>query len=177
MIVPFLHIPVFLDKTKDSEHPGFPAPKPLSLQPGLNSSRGVIPHPVPSLVPSHLGKHHAATTGAQGALAASMITQRSGESAWFSRQRGQGPEREGLMDLGLRSPGKATELRRDNHRWRWIWFTQYSRLCKCRWTTFPWQMAVQDMTWFSVCCSGFHLGFQETQSCGSILSPWNTLNL
>lgn len=105
------------DKAKDSEHPaGFPAPKPLSLQPGLNSSRGVIPHPVPSLVPSHLGKHHAAASGGtQAALAASMMTQRSSESAWFSRQRPQ--ERDSLMELSLRSPAKGTDvLRRDTHR-------------------------------------------------------------
>lgn len=105
------------DKAKDSEHPaGFPAPKPLSLQPSLNPSRGVIPHPVPSLVPSHLGKHPAAASGGtQAALAASMMTQRGSEGAWFSRQRPQ--ERDSLMELSLRSPAKGMDvLRRDNHR-------------------------------------------------------------
>ncbi|XP_068579433.1 genetic suppressor element 1-like isoform X1 [Cebidichthys violaceus] len=105
-----------LDKTKDSEHSGFPAPKPLSLQPGLHPSRGSIPHPVPSLVPSHLGKHHAAAGGIHGALAAAMMTQRASEAAWLTRQRGQGQEREGPLEMGLRSPGKGVELRRDSHR-------------------------------------------------------------
>ncbi|KAK5928181.1 hypothetical protein CgunFtcFv8_013264 [Champsocephalus gunnari] len=105
-----------LDKNKDSEHPGFPAPKHLSLQPGLHSSRGSIPHPVPSLVPSHLGKHHAGSGGIHGALAAAMMTQRASEAVWLSRQRGQGQEREGPLEQGLRSPGKGVELRRDSHR-------------------------------------------------------------
>ncbi|XP_029289196.1 genetic suppressor element 1-like [Cottoperca gobio] len=105
-----------LDKIKDSEHPGFPAPKHLSLQSGLHSSRGSIPHPVPSLVPSHLGKHHAAAGGIHGALAAAMMTQRASEAAWLTRQRGQGQEREGPLEMGLRSPGKGVELRRENHR-------------------------------------------------------------
>ncbi|XP_044049648.1 genetic suppressor element 1-like isoform X2 [Siniperca chuatsi] len=109
-----------LDKTKDSEHLGFPAPKPLSLQPGLHSSRGSIPHPVPSLVPSHLGKHHAAAAaaagGIHGALAAAMMTQRASEAPWLTRQRGQGQEREGPLEMGLRSPGKGVEPRRDSHR-------------------------------------------------------------
>ncbi|XP_068459491.1 genetic suppressor element 1-like isoform X1 [Clinocottus analis] len=105
-----------LDKTKDSEHTGFPAPKPLSLQPGLHPSRGSIPHPVPSLVPSHMGKHHAAAGGIHGALAAAMMTQRASEAAWLTRQRGQGQEREGPLEMGLRSPGKGVELRRDSHR-------------------------------------------------------------
>ncbi|XP_020512798.2 genetic suppressor element 1 isoform X1 [Labrus bergylta] len=104
-----------LDKTKDSEHPGFPAHKSLSLQPGLHSSRGSVPHPVPSLVPSHLGKHHASASGGiHGALAAAMMTQRSNEAAWLTRQRGQ--EREGPLEMGLRSPGKGAEPRRDTHR-------------------------------------------------------------
>uniref|UniRef100_UPI0037E7F2D3 genetic suppressor element 1-like isoform X1 n=2 Tax=Semicossyphus pulcher TaxID=241346 RepID=UPI0037E7F2D3 len=104
-----------LDKSKDSEHPGFPAPKPLSLQPGLHSSRGSIPHPVPSLVPSHLGKHHAAAAGGiHGALAAAMMTQRASEAAWLTRQRGQ--ERDGPLEMGLRSPGRGAEPRRDTHR-------------------------------------------------------------
>ncbi|XP_026167537.1 genetic suppressor element 1-like isoform X2 [Mastacembelus armatus] len=108
-----------LDKPKDSEHPGFPAPKPLPLQPGLHSSRGSIPHLVPSLVPSHLGKHHAAAaaaSGMQGALAAAMMTQRTNEEVWLTRQRGQGQEREGSLELGLRSPGKGVEPRRDSYR-------------------------------------------------------------
>ncbi|XP_022057531.1 genetic suppressor element 1-like isoform X1 [Acanthochromis polyacanthus] len=105
-----------LDKTKDSEHPAFPAPKPLPLQPGLHSSRGSVPHPVPSLLPSHLGKHHAAASGGlHGALAAAMMTQRASEEVWLSRQRGQGPEREGPLELGLRSSGKGAEPRRDVH--------------------------------------------------------------
>ena len=108
------------DKSKDSEHPGFPAPKHLPLQPGLHSSRGSIPHPVPSLVPSHLGKHHAAAGGIHGALAAAMMTHRASEAAWLTRQRGQGQEREGPLEMGLRSPGKGAELRRDSHRWKWL---------------------------------------------------------
>lgn len=108
---------VFPDKPKESEHPAFPAPKPLPLQPGLHSSRVSIPHPVPSLVPSHLGKHQAAAPGGiHGALAAAMMTQRASEEGWLTRQRGQGQEREGPMELGLRSPGKGVELRRDSHR-------------------------------------------------------------
>ncbi|KAF3688936.1 Genetic suppressor element 1 [Channa argus] len=105
-----------LDKPKDSDLPGFPVPKPMPLQPGLHSSRGSIPHPVPSLVPSHLGKHHAAAGGIHGALAATMMPQRTNEEAWLTRQRGQGQEREGPLELGLRSPGKAAETRRDSHR-------------------------------------------------------------
>uniref|UniRef100_A0A3Q3IQI0 Genetic suppressor element-like domain-containing protein n=1 Tax=Monopterus albus TaxID=43700 RepID=A0A3Q3IQI0_MONAL len=103
------------------EHPGFPAPKPLLLQPGLHSSRASIPHPVPSLVPSHLGKHHAAAAaatagGIHGALAATIMTQRTGDEAWLTRQRGQGQDREGPLELGLSSPGKGMEPRRDSHR-------------------------------------------------------------
>lgn len=116
-MVVFFSLWLLPDKAKDSEHPaGFPAPKPLCLQPGLSCSRGVIPQPVPSLVPSHLGKHPAAASGGtQAALAASMMTQRGSESAWFSRQRPQ--ERDSLMELSLRSPAKGTDvLRRDNHR-------------------------------------------------------------
>ncbi|KAM3609683.1 uncharacterized protein V6R79_018466 [Siganus canaliculatus] len=104
------------DKTKESDLPGFPAPKPLSLQHSLHSSRGSIPHPVPSLVPSHLGKHHAAPGGIHGALTAAMMNQRASEAAWLTRQRGQGPDRDVPLELGLRSPGKGVELRRDNHR-------------------------------------------------------------
>ncbi|XP_074533862.1 genetic suppressor element 1-like isoform X2 [Halichoeres trimaculatus] len=104
-----------LDKTKDSEHLGFTTPKPLSLQPNLHSSRGSIPHPVPSLVPSHLGKHHTAVAGGiHEALAAAMMTQRASESVWMARQRGQ--ERESPLEVGLRSPGKGVDQRRDTHR-------------------------------------------------------------
>ncbi|XP_041652245.1 genetic suppressor element 1-like isoform X2 [Cheilinus undulatus] len=104
-----------LDKSKESERSGFPAPKPLSLQPGLHSSRGSIPHPVPNLVPSHLGKHEPAAAGAiHGALTAAMMTQRANEAAWLTRQRGL--EREGPFEMGLRSPGKGVEPRRDAHR-------------------------------------------------------------
>ena len=79
---------------------------------------------MPSLVPSHLGKHHAAAAaaaaasagGIHGALAAAMMTQRASEAAWLTRQRGQGQEREGPLEMGLRSPGKGLELRRDGHR-------------------------------------------------------------
>ncbi|XP_040024643.1 genetic suppressor element 1-like isoform X1 [Gasterosteus aculeatus] len=106
-----------LDKTKDSEHPCFPAHIPMSLQPGLHPSRGSIPHPVPNLVPSHLGKHHAAAAGGiHGALAAAMMTQRASEAAWLTRQRGQGNERDAPLEMGLRSPGKGMELKRDSHR-------------------------------------------------------------
>lgn len=112
-----MYTSVSSDKPKDSEHLGFPAPKPLPLQTGLHPSRASIPHPVPSLVPSHLGKHHAAATGGiHGALAAAMMTQRAGEEAWLTRQRGQGQEREGPLELGVRSPGKGVDLRRDFHK-------------------------------------------------------------
>lgn len=105
------------DKIKDSDHPGFPAPKPLSLQPGLTSTRGTIPQPVPSLVPSHPGKHHlVAPGGIHGAVASAAVSQRTGESSWLMWQRGQGQEREGPLELGLRSPGKVGELKRDSHR-------------------------------------------------------------
>lgn len=108
------------DKNKEPEHPGFPAPKPLSLQHGINSTRGTIPQLVPNLVPSHPGKHHAAAAGGIHSTAASAaMSQRTGESSWLMWQRGQGKEREGPLELGLRSPGKAVELRRDGHRWRW----------------------------------------------------------
>ncbi|XP_034442949.1 genetic suppressor element 1-like isoform X2 [Hippoglossus hippoglossus] len=107
-----------LDKLKDSEHPSFQAQKPL--QTGLHSSRGSIPHPVPNLMPSHLGKHHAAAAaaagGLHGALAAAMTSHRANEEAWLSRQRVQGQERGGPMELGLRSPGKGLDSRRDIHR-------------------------------------------------------------
>ncbi|KAM9377961.1 genetic suppressor element 1-like [Pholidichthys leucotaenia] len=111
-----------LDKSKDSEHSGFSAPKPVPLQPGLHSSRGSVPHPVPSLLPSHLGKHHAAAAaatgsgGIHGALAAAMVTQRASEDVWLTRQRGHGQERERPLELGLRSPGKGVDPRRDTHR-------------------------------------------------------------
>ncbi|XP_028304868.1 genetic suppressor element 1-like isoform X2 [Gouania willdenowi] len=104
-----------LDKLKDSELPGFPALKPL--QSGLHSSRGSVPHPVPSLLPSHLGKHHpAASLGIHGALTAAMMTQRASEEAWLTRQRGLAQERDGPQDLGLKSPGRGAEMRREGHR-------------------------------------------------------------
>lgn len=108
------------DKSKDSEHPGFPVPKPLSLQHGLSSTRGAITQPVPSLVPSHPGKHHAAAAAAAGGIhsttASGAMSQRTGESPWLMWPQGQGQEREGPLELGLRSPGKVAELRRDGHR-------------------------------------------------------------
>lgn len=109
-------VPFFADKAKDSELPGFQAPKPLSLQPGLHSFRGSVPHPLPSLVPSHLGKHHAAAGGIHGALAATIMPQRTNEESWLVRQRRQEHERDSPLELGLRSPGKAVESRRDCHR-------------------------------------------------------------
>uniref|UniRef100_H3C8Z7 Gse1 coiled-coil protein n=1 Tax=Tetraodon nigroviridis TaxID=99883 RepID=H3C8Z7_TETNG len=97
------------DKSKDSEHPGFPAPKPLSLPHGLSSSRGTVPQLVPSLVSSHpAGALH-------GPAAPAAMSQRAGEASWLMWQRGQGQEREGPSELGLRSPGKVVELRRDGH--------------------------------------------------------------
>ncbi|KAM3836127.1 genetic suppressor element 1-like, partial [Diretmus argenteus] len=105
-----------MDKLKEPDHPGLPVPKPLSLPPGLHPSMNSIPHPVPSLVPSHMGKHHAAAGGIHGALAAAMMTQRANEEGWLARQRRQGQEREGPLELGLRSPGKGAESRRDGHR-------------------------------------------------------------
>lgn len=73
---------------------------------------------MPSLVPSHLGKHHAAATAGSihGALAATMMAQRTNEEAWVTRQRDQGQEKEGPQELGLRSPGKGMERRIDSHR-------------------------------------------------------------
>ncbi|XP_034032590.1 genetic suppressor element 1-like isoform X2 [Thalassophryne amazonica] len=103
------------DKPKEPEHLGFQAPKPLPLQPGLHPPRSSIPHPVPSLVPAHLGKHHPSSVGGiPGALATAMMTQRVSEEAWLIRQRGQGQERESPLELGLRSPGKVVESRRDS---------------------------------------------------------------
>jgi len=68
-------------------------------------------------LPSHLGKHRAAASGGiHGALAAAMMTQRASEEAWLTQKRAQRQEREGSLELGLRSPGKGVELRRDNHR-------------------------------------------------------------
>ncbi|XP_029009690.1 genetic suppressor element 1-like isoform X2 [Betta splendens] len=116
-----------LDKAKDSELPGFQAPKPLPLQPGLHSFRGSVPHPVPSLVPSHLGKHHASAGGIHGALAATVMPQRSSEEAWLARQRGQGQGRESPLELGLRSPGKGGESRRDSHRTNPVHHTSSSK--------------------------------------------------
>ncbi|KAM4573187.1 genetic suppressor element 1-like isoform 1-T1 [Odontesthes bonariensis] len=105
------------DKTKDSDQQSFPAPKPLPHKPGLHSSRAPVPHPVPSLLPSHLGKHRAAASGGiHGALAAAMMTQRASEEAWLTHKLAQRQEREGSLELGVRSPGKGVELRRDNHR-------------------------------------------------------------
>ncbi|CAF88603.1 unnamed protein product, partial [Tetraodon nigroviridis] len=43
------------------------------------------------------------------------MSQRAGEASWLMWQRGQGQEREGPSELGLRSPGKVVELRRDGH--------------------------------------------------------------
>lgn len=109
---------VFPDKHKDSELAGFQPRKPLPLQPGLHSSRGSVPHPVPSLVPSHLGKHNAAASAGSihGALAATMMAQRTNEDVWLTRQRDQGQETDGPQEPGLRSPGKGMEPRRDSHR-------------------------------------------------------------
>ncbi|XP_056137820.1 genetic suppressor element 1-like isoform X2 [Lampris incognitus] len=105
------------DKPKESDHPGLPAPKPLSLQPCLHPSMGSVPHTLPSLVPSHLGKHHVpATSGIHAAPAAAMMAQRAGEDVWVARQRRQALERDGSLELGLRSPGKGVEPRRDGHR-------------------------------------------------------------
>ncbi|KAM6937695.1 genetic suppressor element 1-like [Xenentodon cancila] len=106
-----------LDKTKDSDHLGFPALKPLPLQPGLHISRPSVPHPVPSLLPSHLGKHRAtASGGIHGALVAAMMTQRASDEAWLTQQRAQGQDREGPLEGGLRSPGKGVEPRKESHR-------------------------------------------------------------
>ncbi|XP_061896970.1 genetic suppressor element 1-like isoform X2 [Entelurus aequoreus] len=93
------------DQPKEAEPQGFPAHKPLPLN--FHSSRGSVPHPLPSLVPSHLGKHHAPPGGGiHGALASAMMSQRANEEAWLARQRGH--EREG--------PTEAKEPRRDGHR-------------------------------------------------------------
>nr|XP_057931805.1 genetic suppressor element 1-like isoform X2 [Doryrhamphus excisus] len=102
-----------LDKPKESEPQGFPAHKPFPLN--LHSSRGSVPPPVPSLVPSHLGKHHTAPGGGiHGALASAMMTQRANEEAWLTRQRGH--DREG--------PTEGKEPRKDSHR------TAHHHVCK-----------------------------------------------
>ncbi|XP_055078425.1 genetic suppressor element 1-like isoform X1 [Periophthalmus magnuspinnatus] len=106
------------DKAKESEHLGFTAPKPLLLQSSLHSSRGAVPHPVPSLVPSHMGKHHSA-------LAAAMMTQRMNEEVWLSRQRGQ--DRERPLELDLRSPGKGLEPWRENQRPNTVHLNSHSK--------------------------------------------------
>ncbi|XP_054589123.2 genetic suppressor element 1 isoform X1 [Nothobranchius furzeri] len=106
-----------LEKSKDSDHPGFPAAKPVHLQPGLHTSRTSVPHPVTSLLPSHLGKHRAAASaGIHGALAAAMMTQRTSDEVWLARHRAHAQEREGPLEVGLRSPGKGLEPRRESHR-------------------------------------------------------------
>uniref|UniRef100_A0A087YHQ3 Gse1 coiled-coil protein n=1 Tax=Poecilia formosa TaxID=48698 RepID=A0A087YHQ3_POEFO len=105
------------DKTKDPDQLNFPGTKAVPLQPGLSSSRASVPLPVPSLLPAHLGKHRAvASGGIHEALAAAMMTQRASEEVWLARQRAQGQEREGPLEVGLRSPGKGAETRRDSHR-------------------------------------------------------------
>ncbi|KAJ3596224.1 hypothetical protein NHX12_002633 [Muraenolepis orangiensis] len=106
------------DKMKEQDHSSLPTQKPLSHQHGLQSSLGSIPYPVPSLVPSHMGKHQAATAaGLHGQLAAAMMSHRAGEEGWLSRQRRQERhEREGPPELCLRLPGKGAEPRRDTHR-------------------------------------------------------------
>ncbi|TMS04993.1 Genetic suppressor element 1 [Larimichthys crocea] len=76
------------------------------------AERGTIPHPVPSLVPSHMGKHHAAAGGIHGALAAAMMTQRASEAAWLTRQRGQGQEREENSTLLHHQVGRLQGLTR-----------------------------------------------------------------
>ncbi|XP_056455526.1 genetic suppressor element 1-like [Gadus chalcogrammus] len=106
------------DIVKEQDHPSLPTQKPLSHQHGLQSSLGSVPYPVPSLVPSHMGKHQAApAAGLHGQLAAAMMSHRAGEEGWMSRQRRQErPEREGPSELCLRLPGKGAEPRRDMHR-------------------------------------------------------------
>ena len=105
---------------KEQDLPSLPTQKPLSHPPpGLQASLGSVPYPVPSLVPSHLGKHQgAAATGLHGQLAAAMMSHRAGEEGWLSRQRRQDrQEREGLSEPPcLRLPGKGAEPRRDTHR-------------------------------------------------------------
>ncbi|KAM4553283.1 genetic suppressor element 1-like isoform 1-T1 [Fundulus diaphanus] len=109
--------PTRLDKTKEPDQLSFPAPKPVALQPGHSSSRASVPLPVPSLLPAHLGKHRAAASGGiHEALVAAMMTQRASEEVWLARQRTQGQERDGPLEVGLRSPGKGVETRRDGHR-------------------------------------------------------------
>lgn len=87
------------EKAEESEHLGFTASKPLSL----HSSKGSVPHPVPSLIPSHVGKHH-------GALATAMMTRRLRDDLWLTRHRMQDRE------LDLCSPVKEAEPWRENHR-------------------------------------------------------------
>ncbi|XP_057692586.1 genetic suppressor element 1-like isoform X1 [Corythoichthys intestinalis] len=84
-----------LDKAKESEHPSFPTHKPLPLN--LHSSRGSVPHPVPSLVPSHLGKHHA-TPPIHGAQGSTVANQRAGEDAWMKDNR-MGHPNQGIKEV------------------------------------------------------------------------------
>ncbi|XP_047207889.1 genetic suppressor element 1-like isoform X3 [Girardinichthys multiradiatus] len=109
--------PTRLDKTKDPDQLSFPTPKPVPLHPGLSSSRASVPPPVPSLLPAHLGKHRAAASGGiHEALAAAMMTQRASEEVWLARQQAHGQDRDCPLEVGLRSPGKGVEMRRDSHR-------------------------------------------------------------
>ncbi|KAM8862089.1 genetic suppressor element 1-like isoform 1-T1 [Synchiropus picturatus] len=107
--------PSRLDKAKDLEHSGFQPHKTLAVKPGLHPPRGSVPHPMPSLVPSHLGKHHAvAGSGFHGALAAAMMTKRAGEEQWLAPQRGQGQEMESLGGESRRESHSRTSLAHQN---------------------------------------------------------------
>ncbi|XP_077424070.1 genetic suppressor element 1-like isoform X2 [Vanacampus margaritifer] len=87
-----------LDKSKESERPAFPTHKPLPLN--LQSSRGSVPHLVPSLVPSHLGKQHTAPAGGgiHGALASAVMTQKVSEEAWMKDSNRTGHLNQGIKD-------------------------------------------------------------------------------
>ncbi|XP_077452705.1 genetic suppressor element 1-like isoform X2 [Stigmatopora argus] len=77
-----------LDKAKEPEPLAFSTHKPLPLS--LHPSRVSVPHPMPSLVPSHLGKLHA-TTPVHGA------NPRAGEEAWIKDNR-LAPPKQGFLE-------------------------------------------------------------------------------
>ncbi|XP_061138943.1 genetic suppressor element 1-like isoform X1 [Syngnathus typhle] len=77
-----------LDKAKESDLPSFLSHKPLP------SSRGSVPHLLPSLVPTHLGKHHV-VGGVNGAAA---TTHRASEEAWMKDCNRIGHPNQGIKD-------------------------------------------------------------------------------
>ncbi|XP_061532545.1 genetic suppressor element 1-like isoform X1 [Phycodurus eques] len=86
------------DAAEESEHPAFLARQPLPSN--LHSSGGSVPLPVPSLVPSHLGKHHAAPggSGVHGALAPVAMTRRACEEARMKDGARTGHPHQGIRE-------------------------------------------------------------------------------